>query len=39
MNRDVIKTIIQTVFPMLLLLLVNAFFKLTFTGYYVRECR
>ena len=35
MNRDVIKTIIQTVFPMLLLLLVNAFFKLTFTGYFV----
>lgn len=35
MNRNVIKTIIQTVFPMLLLLLVNAFFKMTFTGYFV----
>lgn len=35
MSRNVIKSIIQTVFPLLLLLLVNAFFKITFTGYFL----
>ena len=34
MNRNFIKIIIQTVFPLLFLLLVNAFFKITFTGYF-----
>lgn len=34
MNRNFMKIIIQTVFPLLFLLLVNAFFKITFTGYF-----
>lgn len=35
MNRNVIKTIIQTAVPLLFLLLVNAFLKITFTAYFV----
>lgn len=34
MNRNILKIIIQTVFPLLFLLVVNAFFKITFTGYF-----
>lgn len=35
MNRNILKIIIQTVFPLLFLLVVNAFFKITFTGYFL----
>lgn len=34
MNRDFIKIVLQTVLPLLLLLLVNTFFRITFTGYF-----